>query len=126
MIKRHQFEHTREIQRQIQDSVKPFAGMGLCPQRHPQPQQTQPTPPFQRQPKSISSFVAGFKSATVKRIDDWIDANQPTMAKFNKNNPLWQSNYYDHIIRDEMEYRHIAEYIVRNPIVHDDAQKRER
>ncbi len=35
-------------------------------------------------------------------------------------------NYYDHIIRDEMEYRHIAEYIVRNPIVHDDAKKRER
>ena len=81
-----------------------------------QPQQPQPTPPFQRQPKSISSFVAGFKSATVKRIDDWIDAHQPTMAKFNRNNPLWQSNYYDHIIRDEIEYQYIAEYIVRNPI----------
>ena len=76
-----------------------------------------PTPPqFQRQPKSISSFVAGFKSATVNRIDDWIDANQPKMAKFNRNNPLWQPNYHDHIIRDEMEYRHISEYIVRNPI----------
>ena len=81
-----------------------------------QPQQPQPTPPFQRHPKSISSFVAGFKSATVKRIDDWIDAHQPTMAKFNRNNPLWQSNYYDHIIRDEIEYQYIAEYIVRNPI----------
>ena len=74
------------------------------------------SPPFQRQPQSISSFVAGFKSATVKRIDDWIDANQPTMAKFNKNNPLWQSNYHDHIIRDEMEYQRIADYIARNPM----------
>ena len=96
-------------------------GRASLPQSQPQPwqfqpQQPQPTPPFQRQPKSISSFVAGFKSATVKRIDDWIDANQPTMAKFNKNNPLWQSNYYDHIIRDVIEYQYIAEYIVRNPI----------
>ena len=93
-------------------------GRASLPQtRQSQPQQPQPMPTqFQRQPQSISSFVAGFKSATVKRIDDWIDANQPTMAKFNRNNPLWQSNYHDHIIRDEMEYRHIAEYIVRNPI----------
>ena len=93
-------------------------GRASLPQtRQSQPRQPQPTPtPFQRQPQSISSFVAGFKSATVKRIDDWIDANQPTMAKFNRNNPLWQSNYHDHIIRDETEYHHIAEYIVRNPI----------
>ena len=90
-----------------------------------QPQQPQPTPPFQRQPKSISSFVAGFKSATVKRIDDWIDANQPTMAKFNKNNPLWQSNYYDHIIRDVIEYQYIAEYIVRNPMEWKDEESNE-
>ena len=96
--------------------VETHGRASLQPTRQPQPQPTQPTPPFRRQPKSISSFVAGFKSATVKRIDDWIDANQPTMAKFNRNNPLWQSNYYDHIIRDEMEYQRISEYIVRNPM----------
>ena len=77
---------------------------------------TNPSPQFQRQPKSISSFVAGFKSSTIKRIDDWIDANHLTIAKFNKNNPLWQSNYHDHIIRNETEYRRISEYIIRNPI----------
>ena len=78
---------------------------------------TKPTPPqFQRQPQSISSFVAGFKSATVKRIDDWIDSNNLSMAKFNKNNPLWQSNYHDHIIRNETEFRNISEYIARNPM----------
>ncbi len=96
----------------------------------PTPQRTcAPTPlmptQFQRQPQSISSFVAGFKSATVKRIDDWIDANQPTMAKFNKNNPLWQSNYYDHIIRDVIEYQYIAEYIVRNPMEWKDEESNE-
>ena len=116
-------------------------GRASLPQSQPQTQQTQPTPiptpqrtcaptplmptQFQRQPKSISSFVAGFKSATVKRIDDWIDANQPTMAKFNKNNPLWQSNYYDHIIRDVIEYQYIAEYIVRNPMEWKDEESNE-
>ena len=75
-----------------------------------------PSPNFQRQPKSISSFVAGFKSATIKRIDDWIDSNHVPMAKFNKNNPLWQSNYHDHIIRNEIEFKNISEYIIRNPI----------
>jgi len=82
----------------------------------PQPQHNPQPPQFQRQPKSISSFVAGFKSSTIKRIDDWIDSNNLAMAKFNKNNPLWQSNYHDHIIRNETEYRHISDYIIRNPI----------
>ena len=82
----------------------------------PQPQSQPTSPQFQRQPKSISSFVAGFKSSTIKRIDDWIDSNNVAMAKFNKNNPLWQSNYHDHIIRNEIEYRHISDYIIRNPI----------
>ena len=77
----------------------------------------QPTSPqFQRQPKSISSFVAGFKSSTIRQIDDWIDANNLTMAKFNKNNPLWQLNYHDHIIRNETEYLNISDYIIRNPM----------
>ena len=116
-------------------------GRASLPQSQPQTQQTQPTPiptpqrtcaptplmptQFQRQPQYISSFVAGFKSATVKRIDDWIDANQPTMAKFNKNNPLWQSNYYDHIIRDVIEYQYIAEYLVRNPMEWNDEESKE-
>ena len=82
----------------------------------PQPQSQPTSPQFQRQPKSISSFVAGFKSSTIKRIDDWIESNNVAMANFNKNNPLWQSNYHDHIIRNETEYRHISDYIIRNPI----------
>lgn len=30
-------------------------------------------------------------------------------------NFAWQSRYYDHIIRDEMEFRRISEYIKNNP-----------
>ena len=98
------------------DRVETHGRASLQCQRQSQQQSTPTTPQFQRQPKSISSFVAGFKSSTVKRIDDWIDSNNLTMAKFNKNNPLWQSNYHDHIIRNETEYRHISDYIIRNPI----------
>ena len=37
------------------------------------------------------------------------------MEKYNRNHPLWQANYYDHIIRDETEYNNIAYYIENNP-----------
>ena len=85
-----------------------------------QPPKSNILQPFHRQPKSISSFVAGFKSATIKRIDDWIDENNMPLEKFNSNNPLWQSNYHDHIIRNEIEYRDIAQYIADNPKYEDD------
>ena len=53
---------------------------------------------------------------TSKQIDNWIDSNNLPMEKFNKNNPLWQSNYHDHIIRNEIEYQQITNYILCNPM----------
>ena len=60
-----------------------------------------------RSPKSISSFVAGFKSAVTKRINEWY--NTPGKS-------LWQSRFYDHIIRDSYEYINIQNYILENPL----------
>ena len=71
--------------------------------------------PFIRKPKSISSFVAGYKSAVINQIDDLIDENKMDIKKFNRNNPLWQSNYHDHIIRNDTAYRRIKNYIINNP-----------
>jgi REP element-mobilizing transposase RayT len=68
-----------------------------------------------RAPRSISSFIAGFKSSTIKHIDNWIDQKGLSMQKFNRNNPLWQANYYDHLIRNHAEYQRIALYIENNP-----------
>ena len=68
-----------------------------------------------RKPKSISSFIAGFKSATNSKIDDYIDEHHLNIPKFNKNNPFFQSNYHDHIIRNDTEYQRIKKYIVNNP-----------
>jgi REP element-mobilizing transposase RayT len=60
-----------------------------------------------RSPKSISSFVAGFKSAATSRINQY--RMTPKM-------PVWQTRFYDHIIRDEGEYQRIDHYIRNNPL----------
>jgi putative transposase len=65
-----------------------------------------PSPPY-RTPKSVSSFVAGFKSAVTKRVNEIRQA--PGV-------PLWQSRFYDHIIRDEKSLQKIRAYIVNNPV----------
>jgi len=72
-------------------------------------------PPFRRKPKSISSFIAGFKSAVNSKIDDHIDAYQLDIPKFNRNNHFFQPNYYDRVIRNEQEYTRIKNYIINNP-----------
>jgi putative transposase len=71
-------------------------------------------PPI-RLPKSISSFVAGFKSAVNTKIDDYIDAHQLSIPKYNRFNHFFQPNYHDHIIRNEFEYNNIKNYILDNP-----------
>jgi REP element-mobilizing transposase RayT len=73
-----------------------------------------------RQKQSISSFVAGYKSAVMNKIDDLIDEFKLKIPKFNKNNPLWQRNFHDHIIRNEISYLKISKYILENPIRYKD------
>jgi putative transposase len=57
-------------------------------------------------PKSLSSAISGFKSAATSRIN-----------KIPKTfgSPVWQRNYYEHIIRDESSLERIREYIENNP-----------
>jgi putative transposase len=57
-------------------------------------------------PKSIGSFIAGFKSACTKRINELRGAPG---AK------LWQRNYYEHVIRGEDDLNDIRQYILDNP-----------
>ncbi len=70
---------------------------------------------FQRKPKSISSFMAGFKSAVNSAIDNLIDKENLDIPKFNRNNHFFQSNYNDHIIRNKEELYRIKNYIISNP-----------
>src|SRR5690606_4574879 len=70
---------------------------------------------FIRKPKSISSFIAGFKSASTNKIDDFIDERELPIKKFNRNHKFWHPNYHDHIIRNEEAYLKIKNYIINNP-----------
>jgi REP element-mobilizing transposase RayT len=56
--------------------------------------------------KSVGAIMAGFKSAVTKRINTMRDT---------PGTPVWQRNYFEHIIRDDIDYQQIAEYIVNNP-----------
>jgi putative transposase len=56
-------------------------------------------------PKSLSSFVAGYKSSVTKRIRDELNETG-----------IWQRNYYDRIIRNDRELDAIRKYIQTNPM----------
>ena len=58
-------------------------------------------------PKSLSSLIAGFKSATTKKIN---------IIRDTPKNPVWQRNYYDRIIRNHESLERIREYIQNNPL----------
>jgi putative transposase len=68
-------------------------------------QPSAPTMPI-RTPKSVGSFVAGFKSITASRINKIRGA---------AGLPVWQRNYYEHVIRDDEDWERIREYIIANP-----------
>jgi len=58
-------------------------------------------------PGSIGAIIGSFKSAATKRFHEI------------PNNPekhLWQRNYYEHVIRNERDYKAIYEYILANPM----------
>lgn len=61
--------------------------------------------PLQQKPNSLSSFIAGFKSAVTKQIN---------LLRHNRDLPIWQRNYYESIIRDEKSLAAIREYIINN------------
>jgi hypothetical protein len=56
--------------------------------------------------QTIGSVVRGFKSATTTRISQL--RGMPGV-------PVWQRNFYEHIVRDEDELHRIRGYIVYNP-----------
>ena len=81
--------------------TNPVRAHGRAPQQSCRPQQRW------RNPKSLGSFIAGFKSITTKRINE---------LRKSPRKSLWQANYYDHIIRTEISLHQIRQYILDNPI----------
>jgi REP element-mobilizing transposase RayT len=63
--------------------------------------------PMGPKPRSIGAMIAGFKSGTIKRINEL----NKTPGEW-----VWQRNYYEHIIRNEQSLFRIRQYIRNNPI----------
>ena len=57
--------------------------------------------------KTLSSFVAGYKSTVTQQING---------LRLLQGVPVWQRNFYEHIIRNERELNIIREYIIKNPL----------
>ena len=69
--------------------------------------------PLPRGPKvaSLSAIMAQFKSRVTKRI--W------KFPEF-KETPIWQRNYYEHIIRNQTDLQNKTDYIEANPLLWDE------
>jgi len=59
-------------------------------------------------PKSISSFVGGFKSSATSRIN---------ALRNSKGRQVWHPRFYDHLIRNNCEFELIYNYIAQNPAI---------
>ena len=76
-----------------------------------------PLPPPQTEsfgkpvPGSIPTLIRLFKAAATRRINH---------LRGTPGAPVWQRNYYEHIVRSEDGLRRIREYISTNPIRWDD------
>ncbi|SDM83287.1 REP element-mobilizing transposase RayT [Geoalkalibacter ferrihydriticus] len=56
--------------------------------------------------RSVGAIVGSFKSAATKRINAMRD---------DVGCPVWQRNYYEHVIRDERDLHAVRQYIADNP-----------
>jgi putative transposase len=65
-----------------------------------------PQRPLLRLPRSLGSFVAGYKSVVTARVNQM--RGTPGAS-------VWQRNYYEHVIRNDASLEKIREYIQHNP-----------
>jgi putative transposase len=65
-----------------------------------------PRHPAAVKPNSVGLIVRAFKSRAAKRIN---------RLRRTPSAPVWQRNYYEHIIRDEEDLYRIRQYIIDNP-----------
>jgi len=55
---------------------------------------------------SVGAIIGQFKSRVTKRIND---------LRQKPGGPIWQRNYYEHVIRDDDDLNRIREYVENNP-----------
>jgi REP element-mobilizing transposase RayT len=72
--------------------------------------------PLPRGPKTVSlgAIIAQFKSRVTKRL--WKISSL-------KGTPIWQRNYYEHIIRNKKDLQNKTDYIEANPMLWDEDEE---
>jgi len=63
------------------------------------------TAPTNRKP--LGRLIGAFKTVSTKRIN---------IIRGTPGQPVWQRNYYEHVIRNEIDMEEIREYIQNNPL----------
>ena len=67
----------------------------------------QPVAPTGPQSRSIGAMIGGYKSSVTAKINK---------LRNTQREPVWQRNFYDHVIRDEESHQNIRDYICNNPV----------
>nr|WP_315862938.1 transposase [Thermosynechococcus sp. NK55a] len=84
---------------------------GMPPHGMPPPPMASPNPTVEQFGKpvhgSLPTIVRSFKSATTRHIN---------ILRGTPGAPVWQRNYYEHIIRNEDALHRIRQYIATNPL----------
>jgi len=66
-----------------------------------------PQRPIGTQSGSLGAIIQNFKSISTRKLNK---------ARSTPGIPIWQRNYYEHIIRDEDELNRVRQYILDNPL----------
>jgi len=60
-----------------------------------------------RKPRSMASIIAQFKASAARRVNEMLQSPAA---------PMWQRNYYQHIIRSDRELIRIRKYVATNSL----------
>ena len=110
-IVRQEWFRSGEIRREIQlfedeFAIMPNHGHGVVwIVDGVRPEEDGVRPSLHRAPRSLGSFIAGFKASVTSRAKHELNMTR-----------IWQRNYFEHIIRNEAEFHNIWNYIDANPL----------
>lgn len=71
-----------------------------------------------KNPPTLSQIIGAYKSITTVA---WLNHHKNLGVKCSKH--LWQSDYYDHIIRNDQDLTRTRQYILDNPIKHHESHQ---
>ena len=74
-------------------------------------------PPVGQKANGLSEVIRAFKSFSARRMN---------ALSRTSGTPIWQRNFYEHVIRDENDLQNTRRYILENPIVWEMDEERPR